>query len=184
MGGACARRPKTRGGLSMYICGQFSRWSGYTTRTHAQQYKPLGSCLTSRPRGAISSSTWLSALIALGRRNQSSYLCTGFPGTVPISWPPDLQTLLKPDAAEFQDGFPPDMPNLKFQLPSPPQAPKAPTWKRLGREENQPWRRDEQQMLLFTQSNSKPSTQQTPSARLALPLRLMGIRSTESSQQP
>lgn len=128
-GWGTARRPKTRGGLSMYICGQFSRWSGYTTRTHAaiQTLRQLPYFKAARSH---SSSTWLSALIALGRRNQSSYLCTGFPGTVPF---PGLQIckhlLLKPDAAEFQDGFPPDMPNLKFQLPSPLRLPRLPLGK-------------------------------------------------------
>lgn len=67
----------------MYACGQFSRWvwAQCPTRTHA------GTQTLSQPPyfkavRSHSSSTWLSALTALGQRNQSSYFCTGFPGTV------------------------------------------------------------------------------------------------------
>lgn len=101
-------------------------WVQRPTKTHAAT-QTLSQLLYFKAARSHSSSTWLSALIALGRRNQSSYLCTGFPGTVPF---PGLQicthSLLKPDAAEFQDGFPPDMPNLKFQLPSRLRLPRLP----------------------------------------------------------
>lgn len=119
-GWGTAGRPKTQGGLSVYACGQFSRWvwAQCPTRTHAGT-KTLSQPSYFKAVRSHSSSTWLSALIALGRRNQSSYFCTGFPGTVPF---PGLQlckrSLPKPDAAEFQDGFPLDMLNLKSQLPS------------------------------------------------------------------
>lgn len=129
-------------------------WAQRPTKTHAAT-QTLSQPPYFKAARSHSSSTWLSTLIALGRRNQSSYLCTGFPGTVPF---PGLQicthSLLRNQMLpSSRMDFPLTCPtsNSSCHLASDSQG--SQTWKRLGREENLPWRRDERQMLLFTQSN-------------------------------
>lgn len=108
-------------GRTKYVYLQDSSPGGLGTPRGHMQYKPLGSCLASKAARSHSYVHMIISSIASSRRRQSSYLCTGFPGTVPF---PGLQIckhlLLKPDAAEFRM----DSPN-NLQIPaaiSPPDS--------------------------------------------------------------
>lgn len=124
-----------------------------------------------------SNSSWL--------KEPEQLLLHWIPRNSPISWPPALQALTPKirccpsSRMDFPLTCPTSSPSCHLTSDS-----QGSYWKRLGREENQPWRRDERQMLLCSLRAMKPSTQQTPSARLALSMRLICIRSWNPPSSP